>query len=149
MQGLRHADTISVIHDFDGAPAAADLESKMTESGARVIQPADYRNFCHGRHNWLGKHPDNSGVIALISPQSETLAGRILGGLPDEIPVVELRTKHEGVAATLSLLIQSMLAAGALGDQRGIDPGRPGAAHFVGRLHRMGPYEDGDGHIQT
>lgn len=38
-----------------------------------------------------------------------------------------------------SLLVQSMRAVGVLGEQSGIDPGRPGVADFGRKLYGMGP----------
>ncbi len=38
-----------------------------------------------------------------------------------------------------SLLVQSMCAVGVLGEQSGIDPGRPGVADFGRKLYGMGP----------
>lgn len=39
----------------------------------------------------------------------------------------------------VSLLVQSMCAVGVLGEQGGIDPGRPGVADFGRKLYGMGP----------
>ncbi len=136
MSGVR---TVVVLHDTASSAAAADLESKLVESGVCNAQPADYRNFAHGRHNWLDKHKD-TGVIMLTNAACEGLARRTADPLPASIPVVTLDTELDGPAGMLSLLVQCMCAAGVLGRQRGIDPGRPGVADFGRKLYGMGPY---------
>ncbi|MCE2499198.1 MAG: hypothetical protein J4F28_09520, partial [Nitrosopumilaceae archaeon] len=137
---MSDVSTIVVLHDAAGKPAAADLESKLVESGVRNVQPADYRNFAHGRHNWIGKHPQDTGVIMLTSLRCKRLAESTAGLLPPGIPVVRLNTELDGYAGMLSLLIQGMCAVGELGTQSGIDPGRPGVAEFGRKLYGMGPY---------
>ena len=137
--GMADVSTIVVLHDAAGKPAATDLESKLVESGVRNVQPADYRNFAHGRHNWLDKHVD-TGVIMLTSPGCKGLAARTLDLLPSRIPAVSLSTWLEGPAAMLSLLVQCMCAVDVLGEQSGIDPGRPGVADFGRKLYGLGPF---------
>lgn len=44
---------------------AIDLESKFTEAALGNLQLADYRNFGHGRHHWLAKRGETSGVLAV------------------------------------------------------------------------------------
>ncbi|MCE2499188.1 MAG: hypothetical protein J4F28_09470, partial [Nitrosopumilaceae archaeon] len=137
---MSDVSTIVVLHDTAGKPAAADLESKLVESGVRNVQPADYRNFAHGRHNWLGKHPEDTGVIMLTCSECEGLAARTADLLPSGIPVVRLHTEWDGFDGMLSLLVQCMCAVSVLGEQSGIDPGRPGVADFGKKLYGMGPY---------
>ena len=137
---LADTSTIVVLHDTAGKPAATDLESKLVESGVRNVQPADYRNFAHGRHNWIGKHPEDTGVIMLTGSGCEGLAARTADLLPPDIPVVRLHTELDGFDGMLSLLVQCMCAVSALGEQSGIDPGRPGVAEFGKKLYGMGPY---------
>lgn len=129
------------MHDTTGKPAAADLESKLMEAGIRNVQPADYRNFAHGRHNWIGKHQQDTGVIMLSSPRCTWLAARTSGLLPPDIPVVRLHTELDGFDGMLSLLVQCMCAVGVPGEQSGIDPGRPRVAEFGRKQYGMGPYD--------
>ena len=136
--GMSGVKTVVVLHDTLGRPAATDLESKLVEAGVCCVQPADYRNFAHGRHNWLDKHKD-TGVILLTNAGCEGLAARTAELLPAGIPVVTLDTELDGPAGMLSLLVQCMCAAGVLGRQRGVDPGRPGVADFGRKLYAMGP----------
>ena len=48
MQELGGRDTIVILHDSWGRPAAVDAESKLTEAGLVNVHLADYRNFAHG-----------------------------------------------------------------------------------------------------
>ena len=52
---FKNIPTIVVLYDNCGKTAAVDMESKLIESGLNNVQLADYRNFAHGRHNWIGK----------------------------------------------------------------------------------------------
>ena len=138
---LSDASTIVVLHDIMGKAAAVDMESKLVESGVCNVQMADYRNFAHGRHNWLDKHPEDTGVVMLAGQRCRELAGRTRELLPSRIPVAELNTGLAGHAGMISLLVQSMCVVGVLGRQRGVDPGRPEVADFGRQLYKMGPPE--------
>ena len=140
MEGMADSSTVVVLHDAFGRPAAVDLESKLVEAGACNVQVADYRNFAHGRHNWLDKHGGDTGVVMLSNCECDLVANRTAKLLPGGVPVAALRTDLRGAAGMLSLLVQSMCAAGVLSEQRGIDPGRPRVAGFGRKLYAMGPY---------
>ncbi len=66
-----------------GRPAAIDLESKFSEVGLASVQLADFRNFAHGRHNWLDKHLSNTVVVSIEIGQEAALASRTLRLLPN------------------------------------------------------------------
>ena len=138
MIALTDKSTIIVLYDVMGKAAAMDLESKLVEAGLNNVQPSDYRNFAHGRHNWIGKNPDSTGVIFLTSPECRSLAAKTMRLVPDSVPVVEIGTEQSGPVGMLSLLIQVMYAVKAFGDFRGIDPGRPGVAEFGRKIYRIG-----------
>jgi hypothetical protein len=78
-------------------PAAVDLESKFGEAGLAGVTPADYRNFAHGRHNWIAKKGSDTTIIAFVTPASEMLAKKTLQLLPEStrIPTACSRTKDE------------------------------------------------------
>ena len=135
---LTDRSTIIVLYDFIGKAAAIDLESKLVEAGLNNVHLSDYRNFAHGRHNWINKNPDSTGVVFLINPECRVLAARTLRLIPSNVPVVEISTERSGPAGMLSLLIQTMYTVKVFGDFRGIDPGRPGVAEFGRRIYRIG-----------
>ena len=138
MAVLARKSTIVVIYDVLGKAAAVDIESKLVEAGLNNVQLADYRNFAHGRHNWIGKNSNNTGVIFLTDPCCRSLATKTMKLVPSNIPVVEIGTDSSGSAGMLSLLIQVMYAVKAFGDFRGIDPGRPGVAEFGRKIYNIG-----------
>ena len=134
----RRARTLLVLHDYWGKSAAADAESKLSEAGLANVQLADYRNFAHGRHNWLDKAGDETCVAALITPECGRLAARTLGLLPDGVPVLEMSTEFDGPVAAMDLVLQVFRLVGFFGVLRGIDPGRPGVADFGRKLYDLG-----------
>ena len=61
LPGLAAADTIIALSSGWGWPAAIDLESKCSESGLSSVLLSDFRNFAHGRHNWLRRSRRHHG----------------------------------------------------------------------------------------
>src|SRR6202022_3727571 len=58
--------TISVLYSPTLAAAATDLESRFVEGALGNLHSADWRNFGHGRHHWLAKRAEQTGIIALV-----------------------------------------------------------------------------------
>lgn len=126
-----------VLHGPETDAAAVDLESKMTEAALGAVQLADYRHFAHGRHHWLAKRGDDTGVLAISTRRDRELARRILSALPGRVPVVCLHARGAGIVANLAALIQMMMVTGSAGLARGIDPGDPGVPSFGRRIYHM------------
>lgn len=126
-----------VLGDAWSWPAAVDAESKFHESGLCAAQITDWRNFAHGRHQWIAANMDDTAVLALVTPQSEGLANDTLELLPGDVPVVRLETWRSGPAGTLNLLVKVMHLVGEFGRAANIDPGRPGVSDFGRRIHHM------------
>src|SRR5258706_14034164 len=82
LQQMYTKSTWVVLFGGWGLPAAVDIESKFVEAALKNIQLADYRNFAHGRHHWLAKRPNETAVLALITPEEEKLARQTLDLLP-------------------------------------------------------------------
>lgn len=142
MQELGGRDTIVILHDSWGRPAAVDAESKLTEAGLVNVHLADYRNFAHGRHNWLDKNRERTGIVALVTPSCSTLAAKTLNLIPSYVPRTELWSDFNGPAASLNLLIKIMHVVKFFGDIRGIDPGRPQVAPFGRRMYHLAMPKD-------
>ena len=132
-------DTTIVLHGSSGALGATDLESKFTEAAVGHLQVADYRNFAHGRHHWLAKRGDQSGVVALIADDDRDIAERTLALLPPEIPVARLTLPGSPIAANLAGLVAAMRVTDWAGQARGIDPGDPGVPAFGRRIYHLTP----------
>ena len=128
--------SLVILYDAWGKTAAVDAESKLSEAGLACSQISDYRNFAHGRHNWLDKNR-GTGIVALVTPDCEALARRTLRLVPSYAPVVALRTDFDGPAAAVDLTVQVMLMVGSLGAAAGIDPGRPGVKDFGRKMYSL------------
>lgn len=121
------------------APVATDLESKFNESALASALLADYRNFGHGRHLWLAKRGSETVVVALITPAMSSIAESTLKLFPKNVPVVRLRTPHDGPAGTIDLLFKAFHLIEQIGRERGQDPGRPQVPDFGRKLYRLSP----------
>ena len=144
LRGIEASNSLVVLHDVWGKAAAADIESKMAESGMAAVQVVDYRNFAHGRHHGivagLAARP---GVVALVSPLSRDLADRMLSQIPRAVPVYRIDVGMSGPAAAVSLVASAMTFVGSVAASRGVDPGRPRVARFGRRLYSMPMERDG------
>lgn len=120
-------------------PAAVDLESKFGEAGLAGVTPADYRNFAHGRHNWIAKKGQETTLLAFITPASELLAKKTLQLLPETTRIIEFKVSTDGPTGGLELLLQVFRFTAFIGQRRGIDPGKPGVPRYGSLLYRLGP----------
>lgn len=133
-ESLQH---FTVLYGEIGEPVAYDIESKLSEAALGTVQLSDYRNFGHGRHHWFDKRGHNSCIIAIITEGESKLAEKTIDNLPNNIPVIYIRTKFENNLATLDLLIKSFYFVRDLGLARGIDPGRPGVPGYGSKLYNL------------
>ena len=129
--------TTLVLHGPSTRIGAIDLESKFTEAALGNLQIADYRNFAHGRHNWLAKRGATSAVLAFVTKQDEHLANRTLGLLPSEIPKVRLELPSGWSSAMLAALLAALHVAGWAGSVRGIELARPNVPQFGRKLYNL------------
>ncbi len=128
--------TVVVLYGGHTKPAAADFESRFTEAALGCVQLADYRNFAHGRHNWLAQHSESSAVLAISSPQDDQVADRTLALLPKYIPQLKISVQA-GVAGVIAAICQSIFLAHVAGVQRQVDPGRPQVPGFGRKLYHL------------
>lgn len=112
-----------------------DLESRFTEAAIAGVQTAACRNFAHGRHHWLARHGDSTGVIAFAAA-CEDVARKTLALLPAPIPRHEV-VIGSGVDGALAAVCQSMFLAFVAGEGRGIVPGRPHVPKFGRKLYHL------------
>ena len=122
-----------VLYGALGEPVAWDIESKLTEAALGSALLSDYRNFGHGRHHWFAKNKNNSCIIALVTPVEKELVDKTLACMPADVPVIYIETELDTPQASIDLLLQVFRFVNALGQARGIDPGRPGVPSY-GRL---------------
>ena len=131
--------TLLALHGKWGDPAASDLESKFSEVGLGNVLVSDYRNFAHGRHNWLDKQPSQTAVVAFSTRDDNEIANETLSLLPGEIPLLRVSTEHCGPLGAISLLTAVFSLTGVAGERRGIDPGRPRVKSYGRRLYHLRP----------
>jgi hypothetical protein len=130
-------DTLLVLHGPAVQAAAIDLESKFSEAALGHVQLADFRNFAHGRHNWIANRADSTGVLALFSNPDQELAEATLGLLPRNVPVARIYLPAAGAPSRIAALIAVLHMVGQVGEARGIDPGRPHVPPFGRRIYHF------------
>lgn len=137
LHSLVERKTWVVLYGGWGNPAAMDLESKFTEAALGQIQLADYRNFAHGRHHWLAKHGEQTGVIGLITPEEEEMATKTLELVPEDIPVIQISTPYSGPVGAIELLTKILYLVEIVGKEKGVDPGKPNVPTFGRKIYRL------------
>src|SRR5665213_719534 len=128
-------NTLIVLHGAATKPAAMDVESRFTEAALANVQPADYRNFAHGRHHWLARHASSSAVLA-FSENGDDIARRTLALLPTSIPCWQISVEV-GPRGALAAVCHSLLLADIAGTAKAIDPGRPHVPMFGRKLYHL------------
>ena len=124
-----------VIHDALTRPAAMDVESRLTEAGLLPVQPADFRNFAHGRHHWLARHGKTSSVLAFSEEESE-IARRTLALIPSDVPKHHIRVDGR-IRGAINAVCHSIFLAAIAGAEKGLDPGRPHVPPFGRKLYHL------------
>ena len=130
-------DYFVVLYSRYSEAVAYDIESKLSEAGLGAVLVSDYRNFGHGRHNWLDKKGEKTCVLAIVTPSDKLLAQKTIECFPKDIPVLKIETKISGVKGTIDLLWKSFYFVADLGAVRGIDPGCPGVPDYGTELYRL------------
>ena len=134
---LWERETLLLLHGLSTSPAAIDLESKFSESGLGNVQLSDYRNFAHGRHQWLARQGDRTSILAIYSKDEREIAERTLDMLPSSVPTVRLCLPYHGPMAALAALGVVLQLVGLAGRFHGVDPGRPKVSEFGRRLYNL------------
>lgn len=131
-------DTVIVLAGGWAWPAAVDLESKCSEAGLTHVQLVDYRNFAHGRHFWLAKRAESTGVLALACPETVGLSTETLSTLPASTKSFVLKTDLPRSSGAIDLICQAMFVIGLAGEKLGATLARPRVPEFGRRLYRSG-----------
>jgi hypothetical protein len=130
-------ETVNILYGPSVHTTAVDLESKFTEAALGMVQLADYRNFAHGRHHWLAKRGNTSGVIAFITDDDRQIANKTLNLIPSHIPIVRVEIPFAGLRANIAGIVSALHLTAFVGKARGIDPGRPGVPEFGSKIYRL------------
>lgn len=123
-------ETLVILHDPQLTAAATLIETSAWEAGLCSVQKTDFRNFAHGRHVWLDKHPSQTLVLSLTAERSEISWQVIDGLLPENVTRASYSFQRAGRAAQLEAVAFGLAFVEALGSAKGIDPGKPGVADF-------------------
>jgi hydroxymethylpyrimidine pyrophosphatase-like HAD family hydrolase/fructoselysine-6-P-deglycase FrlB-like protein len=126
-----------VLHGKESECAAIDIESKFSEVGLGSAQLCDFRNFAHGRHNWLDKLGDQTALITFETPEDRKLAERTLELIPNRIPRIRIKIPFDAAAAGVASIFAGLHLVRVAGKARGLDPGRPGVPRYGSRLYRL------------
>jgi len=130
-------DQLLVIHDHPARAAALDLESKFSEAALGPVQVCDLRNFAHGRHHWLAKRGDSTGILMLHMDSSSSLISRTIRLLPPVVPIADVTIHSEGILGGIRAILEVLRIVGAAGQIRRIDPGRPGVPSYGSRIYNL------------
>lgn len=128
-------ETLVALYGNWSQPAGIDLESKFTEAALGNVSISDYRNFGHGRHYWLAKHYNNTGVLTFVDEETKEISERTFELIPSDIPVLQLFANYGGPVGSLAHLCTVLYIVKVAGNLKGIDPGRPGVPQFGRRLY--------------
>jgi hypothetical protein len=128
-------EALVVVHDAITKPAAMDVESRLTEAGLLQVQPADFRNFAHGRHHWLARNGKTSSVLA-FSERESGIAERTIALIPSDIPRHHIRVNGR-IRGAINAVCHSIFLAAVAGAEKGLDPGRPHVPPFGRKLYHL------------
>lgn len=140
-KALKNAQALLILHGGWSSPSALDLESKMHEAGICSVQLADYRNFAHGRHYWLAKHP-NTCVIALATLDEQAIANSTLAALPKQIDRAIISTEARGAIAGIELIVKVFDFVGKMAVARDQDPGKPRVPPYGRKIYHLETLKD-------
>ena len=136
---LVQQEHLILLHGASTRAAALDFESKMSEAGLSSVQLADYRNFAHGRHNWIAKKSDTTGVLSLCGKDDWEIGDKTHRILKNICPVTVVRVNGPASLASLAALPAVFEIIKYAGDFREIDPGRPGVPPFGRQIYNLRP----------
>ena len=136
-ENIKNLDTLFFLYGGWGLPVAQDAESKFSEAALANIQCIDYRNFAHGRHNWIAKRNTTTGIIPLITPAENEIAKKTQDLIPASIPRVAISTIYDGPLGTIDLLIKLFQFVNIFSKNMGVDPSKPSVPYFGRRLYHL------------
>lgn len=137
VERLCSRDELIVLAGRTGIPAAIDIESKMSEAAIMPVQVLDYRNFAHGRHNWLAKRGPTTAVIGISGPRDTVLAKRTHDRIPESVPQKQIQLGSDQGEGIVAGLMFGFHIVGAAATARGIDPANPGIPSFGRRIYNL------------
>ena len=130
---------LSMLFSPSMVSTAVDLESRFVEASLGAIHTADFRNFGHGRHHWIAKRGEDTGLVALVGEQDNVLATRTLDLIPHATKTWRIDVSGAPDEQAIAGLLIGLYLSSAAGRAAGIDPGKPGVPEFGRKLYGLGP----------
>lgn len=130
---LQDISDLHILYGALGRAAANDMEGRMLEAGVMPAMATDMKNFTHGRHVFLDKHP-HSTILMLVSPRDELFVNAMLKLMPSNRPVIIIRTERKDMLGALQLMICTFYLSIDICAPLGINPFSPGAPSWGGKL---------------
>ena len=130
---MQDISDLHILYGALGRAAANDMEGRMLEAGVIPAMATDMKNFTHGRHVFLNRHPQST-ILMLVSPRDELFVGAMLKLIPSNRPVIIIRTERSDMLGALQLMICTFYLSIDICAPRGINPFSPGAPSWGGKL---------------
>jgi hypothetical protein len=127
-------ETLLILHDPALTAAAVMVETSCWEAGLCAVQRTDFRNFAHGRHVWLARHPERTFVLSLTCDRTRSFWNALERDLPEAVARSHFDFGTAGRAGLFEAILTSFTIVEALGRAVGVDPGKPGVAEFGRRI---------------
>jgi hydroxymethylpyrimidine pyrophosphatase-like HAD family hydrolase len=137
VEKLENDFTLIVLYSGWSKPVAIDIESKFSEAGLGNILITDYRNFGHGRHNWLDKKKTQTAIVSLVTNEDLDLITKTLSLIPENIPILKINSEYFNANGSIDLLAKSFYLVNEIGIIKDIDPGRPGVPSYGRKLYNL------------
>lgn len=135
-EGMTLADVsdLHILYGALGACAGVDMEGRMLGCGVMPAMATDMKNFTHGRHTFINTRPCST-LLMLLSPKDEKFCTEMLKLIPQDRPVIFIRTNRSDMLGALQLMICTFYLSIDLCAPRGIKAFAPeGTPAWGGKL---------------
>jgi len=133
---LKSMTDFNLVHGGCGEASAFDLESRLSEDGLGFSMVTDLKNFTHGRHCYIDKHP-NTAIVVFETPRDKAFAEKILSCYPPGTPIIRFVSNLPDPLAEVELLIKTMYFTLDFGLLMHIDPSKPKSPTYSSDLHGL------------
>lgn len=130
---LKDISDLHILYGALGRSAANDMEGRMLEAGVIPAMATDFKNFTHGRHVFLDKHPQST-ILMLVSPSDERFVTNMIALIPQERPIIFIRTQRKDMLGALQLMICTFYLSIDICAPLGINAYSPGAPKWGGKM---------------
>ena len=132
---FKPSDTLLLLVDPRLGPVSALIETSVWETSLCAVQRTDFRNFAHGRHVWLARKTENTFILSLIGSDTRDAWSEIAGVIPASVRRTEIDHADCGRFRNALGILDGLGVVEALGNNCGIDPGKPGVGAFAREVY--------------